>query len=550
MVAIDTPRSLTVAVMIRYEEWDQLTSLSIDPLGYNDLYPERYLLDVQATDFLRKCEGFPIPGKDLVSEAEARFFSLERENKRTNDRLGHILYGSLDCDSDLRILEFFEDVKRVTGAILGSIPESIDLKHGPGATFYDRVPLTTVPDKMSSRPAMTRHSTHLLPLYERSAWGRAVAKSPHGRLPIRTVRGDRFTTVPKDARKRRGICVQPSLNVAYQLGIGRYMRSRLKRFGLDLDDGQKVHRRVACESSLSGDNATIDLSDASDTICKNLVRLCLPAKWYELLWDLRTHLTRVGQKWVLLEKFSAMGNGFTFELETLIFAAISLVASKLPLNALGGAILVYGDDIIAPTIHASSILSALRFSGFRANEKKTFVTGSFRESCGGDFLKGVAVRPHFLKEFPSEPQHIISLANGIRRFFRRLEAIRPGFEGRFKRVWFYCLDRLPSNIRQCRGPDYLGDIAIHDESDRWSFLDGDNQVRSYRVYVPVPTILGWEHWRGAVVMASALYGSDTEGVSFRGGISGYRIGWTPALESSEVVNFYDKDTGVLGYSPE
>lgn len=532
MVAIDTPRSLTVSIMIRYEMWDDLTSLSVNPLLYDDRYPEKYLSDVQATDFLRKCEGFPIPGKHLKKEAEERFFSLERKNKRTNIRLNKFVAGILDDSSDVRIANFFDDVKNLVSRVLGPLPESLDFWHGPGGTFYDRGTLITVPDKMSSLPAITREARILEPLFTETAWARAERRSPHGHLPFRVVRGDRFTTVPKDARKRRGICIQPSFNISAQLGVGRVMRSRLRRVGIDLREGQEWHKRVACAASLSGENATLDLSDASDTICTNLIRLCVPQRWLEVLDCLRTPMTLVGSKWVLLEKFSAMGNGYTFELETLVFLALATVACGFTENDWGWRIMAYGDDLIVPTTRAEDVLSVLRFCGLEPNRKKTFITGSFRESCGGDYLKGVDVRPHYLKEFPYEPQHYIALANGIRRFIKRLQVRNTGRVNKLIGVWHFCLDKLPSHIRACRGPEYLGDLLIQDEERHWAPITGDNQIRSFRCFLPVSQRLGWEHWRRDVVLASALYGCESTGVTPRGAVQGYRMGWVPALETA------------------
>lgn len=58
---------------------------------------------------------------------------------------------------------------------------------------------------------------------------------------------------------------------------------------------------------------------------------------------------------------------------------------------------VYGDDIIVPVDEARSLINYLSILGFQTNVDKTYLSGNFRESCGGDFLNGIDVRPFFLK---------------------------------------------------------------------------------------------------------------------------------------------------------
>jgi hypothetical protein len=306
--------------------------------------------------------------------------------------------------------------------------------------------------------------------------------------------------------------------------------------GIDLRNGQDIHRQVACEASKDGHLATIDLSNASDTVSYNLVKLLLPAKWFHLLDSLRSPFTLINGKWVKLEKFSSMGNGFTFELETLLFLAISLVAVRQKTIPVRGSVLVYGDDIIVPSTSAKNVIEFLKFLGFTPNEKKTFSEGWFRESCGGDYFRGAAVRPHFLKELPNEPQDFIRFANGLRRVGMGHGDDLHRYDFTF-RAWLRVLDAIPSPIRRLRGPQDLGDIVIHDDrTDLWS-AKRRNSIRYIRCYKPVPARrVGWGHWHPSVVLATALYGlgdgsrgplnhRDGGGVTPRGAVSGYRVGW-------------------------
>jgi hypothetical protein len=240
--------------------------------------------------------------------------------------------------------------------------------------------------------------------------------------------------------------------------------------GWDKETQQDYHRNLARLGSLTGAVATLDLSNASDTVSSNLVKLLLPRDWYDLVDRLRSSHTLVKGKWVKLEKFSSMGNGYTFELETLIFFTLcETVSEMVTVNedayTPGLTISVFGDDIIIPTSISSAATAALNFFGFTLNSSKSFVSGKFRESCGGDFFAGHDVRPHFQKEVCDEPHRLISLANGLRRFGRRHDDL--GGNGTYRVAWFRCLDSLPRQISICRGPESLGDLVVQDDEEHW-----------------------------------------------------------------------------------
>jgi hypothetical protein len=374
---------------------------------------------------------------------------------------------------------------------------------------------------------VTPGSQYLLYYWHFTAWSRALTKDHPDRSDPDSVRGNRFTTVPKDATQNRGIAVEPSINGFYQLAVGQLLRRRLSKYGINLEEGQTIHRRVACEASIYNHFSTIDLSSASDTVSKNLVKLLLPGDWYQLLDSLRSPVTQIGDKTVYLNKFSSMGNGFTFELETLIFLVLSIVTYEFQGKHLtaGSDVFVYGDDIIVPREGVECLISLLRFSGLTVNRKKTFITGSFKESCGGDFFSGVNVRPHYLKEYPNDPQTWISLANGIRRMV--VNHNHSGGRVRMpQRAWFRALDHLPTNIRRLRGPDALGDLVIHDCEERWSYR-WRHSIRFIRVWRPVTRGIPLSKWSPLVQLASALYGVPSTGPILRGSVKGYKVGLVP-----------------------
>jgi len=535
MEGLNCPRSLTVAIMVRYGEWDLLTQLKVDPKHH--LTPDSYLDAAAASDFLRKCEGLPLE-LDLKGLAIEKWYWAERECYKTNRRLNEILdFGTLNGSPvDERILQTLEDLKKHVLWLIGSAPpQSFDGFFGPGATVSDTALRATVPHKMSSNPTLTASALYYLVPWTGTKWATACAE--RGDV-VSVVEGDIFFTVPKDSRNLRGCSKGPAINVFYQLGLGRIWRERLRVRGIDLSDGQDVHRQVACAASKSGEFCTIDLTSASDCNATALVRHALPPGWFAPANDLRSAKTFIDGKWVVTEKFSAMGNGFTFELESTIFMAICLTAMKgagIP----GQNVWVYGDDIIVPTQYQREVLALLKFFGFTPNTRKTFVDGYFRESCGGDFFDGVAVRPFFLKELPYEPQHYIAMANGIRRLACN-NGRDPTRWTRLRRAWFKCLDLLPSHIRQCRGPEQLGDLCIHDDEPRWAYRWRANCIRYIRVYRPAK-FLGtrWDRFDPDVQFAAALYGValrqivparkglDNRSVLGRDSVTGYKVGWTP-----------------------
>ena len=530
LAELDTARALTVTVMLRYHEYKQLAELTCKPKDHDSTV--KYAKSVAATDLLRKYPGLPT-GIDRKANAIKSFYESENQCFRTNVRLRDFTEGCAVRHSvALPEIHFVVDAMRAFAReVLSEMPLDLEPRLGPGATVSDRSTLATVPDKFSSVPTLTPGFACLVPVWEKTAWARAHYRRQHARTSSapEMVRGNKFFTVPKDSIKDRGAAKGPSLNVAYQLAVGTHIRERLQRIGIDLKTGQEKHQKLACEGSVHENLATIDLSSASDTVSYQLVKLILPTLWFELLETLREPMTEVKGKWVLLNKYSAMGNGYTFELETLLFLAICHAAFRLHgedgLQAIAyGECSVYGDDIIVPERVADTVVSLLRFFGFELNEKKSFLRGSFRESCGGDYFCGLEVTPFRLTDEITEPHQWIGFANGITQLGRRLNR-DLGCDVDYGRIRSRILSNLPVHIRKLTGPSWLGDVVIYDETDTWrSRLQQhrlDPNLHTLKVWGPVRKTVEWKHFYGDVVLASALYGCDDSGVSPRG-VDGYK----------------------------
>lgn len=227
---------------------------------------------------------------------------------------------------------------------------------------------------------------------------------------------NKVTFVPKTATVHRTIAVEPLGNSFLQKGVDEWMRGRLKRVArIDLSD-QTVNQRLAHAGSLEGHDpyVTIDLSSASDSISIELVRELVPSRWFSFLNDLRSPSYLLnGKVEVPYHKFCSMGNGFCFPLETAIFAAVCHTAYKI--TGYSDDFSVYGDDIIVRQSHALLVIELLQALGFRVNSDKTFIHGPFRESCGADYFRGVAVKPITLDERLDNVRSVIKIHNQFRR---------------------------------------------------------------------------------------------------------------------------------------
>lgn len=225
------------------------------------------------------------------------------------------------------------------------------------------------------------------------------------------------TTVPKDGRKDRPIAKEQTGNIFLQLAVGSIIRQRLRAAGIDLDKQAVWNRRMALASSLTQRLFTIDLSNASDTVSRALVQALLPEGWFLLLETLRAPWGTFPDRSIFYKKFTSMGCGFTFELETLIFRAISYGISRV-YGHRTDMFATFGDDIIGPDYLYTHHLQYLEYSGFQVNSEKSFHgRDRVRESCGVDAYEGVNIRPVYIKEVPKTVSAAIGVRNRLRAWF-------------------------------------------------------------------------------------------------------------------------------------
>jgi len=412
------PLGLTI---LRLIERDDLRGLCEYEVNYSDPGWTAHAVKHarQALAFFQKISDLQI-GIDKEKVALQKFLEAELLCSETNKVLSMRRVGDLSFPH--RVDSVFHAAQRKIARILGPVPSlsSLDLHFGPGATRGTKRSDASIRRKIAENIACSEdlfpiaamllgEMPHLTGVHEDPDFLRiemSEGVDPYTARPCMVVEEwvsvpvsitpAKLNFVPKNAKTYRSICVEPVLNSMFQLGLGKYMGQRLAAFGIDIRD-QSVNQKRALEGSLTGALATLDLSSASDTVSKEIVFELLPLDWATLLVKGRSsRLELPDGSEIVQAKFSSMGNGFTFPLETLIFWSLAASCCDRDSDAT-----VYGDDIIVPSEKYPLLCEVLRYAGFQVNEKKSFSSGPFRESCGKDYFRGIDVRPFYQKGWVS-----------------------------------------------------------------------------------------------------------------------------------------------------
>lgn len=402
----------------------------------------------------------PAWGASTASErrlgALEKFHASERSCRRANKRISYYrakahrlprLVGQVIHAAQL-------DIFRCLGAVPCNETLFSKAAFGPGLTFGLTGERRNLVFKIAYEQTVTPEAKPLAVAVLRDVfphWASFLAE----RVTLQTVRGNRVTFVPKSSSIDRTIGIEPSLNVFLQKGVDTYLASRLRLLGLRLNDQQYSSDVIRHQKDVS----TIDLSSASDSVAIEAVRWLLPPDWFALLDVLRSkeYTLDKGLTWTRYEKFSSMGNATTFPLESLLFMSLARAACQLcgfSSRVLTDKVRVYGDDIIVPWEAAALLIEVLQFLGFSTNTDKTFVFGPFRETCGVDILRGVNVRPVYLRSVPTRAWHVANL-------FNRLLTNQFGFT--FKKTLPYLYNLVD---RPLWGPAYFGWSSL--DSTEWS----------------------------------------------------------------------------------
>lgn len=432
-------------------------------------FRDRYLL----SEILRKYPGFDL-GIDTRRVALSGLFDQEAINRATNDRLSSVPVG---VESD--VLRAIPLAARKIRDVLGEFRWDwwLDgLRFGPGATTRLSASSAHLGGKLTGTPHVTSRALPLaeLVLLSSPSWCEGLDFSS-AETPFVIREFDKVTCVPKNAKTDRTIGIQPDMNVYMQLGVAYVMRKKFRKWNINLND-QTLNQSRALEGSLDGRLATIDLENASNSLTQALVWRLIGDQpdlrdsgnpiWYEVLNALRTssgYIKDTGQ-FIEYELFSAMGNGFTFELESLIFW--SLAQACCDILGVAADVSVYGDDLIVPREVTPLLERVFAYAGFKFNQKKTFSSSEgdiFRESCGKHYRNGVDVTPVYVTKRLDTVDEVILLANNLVRW-----SLIDGYhrDSRLQPVYDWVVGHLPAWVHSTcipLGEDNDGLIKSFDE---------------------------------------------------------------------------------------
>jgi len=346
-------------------------------------------------------------------------------------------------------------------------PKLINCRHGPGATAekatrnsrltFKQWPIRSEPFFPSSWHAIPNvgYLSHL---------SKIELLSSKDEPPVRVV------SVPKTLKTPRIIAVEPSFMQFMQQGMLNYIvprieRSSLTRSSIRFSD-QSYNREGARRSSIHKHFATLDMSEASDRVHNALVMNVFGDSLFGKAIQScrsRTAILPDGTSFQL-RKYASMGSATCFPIEALVFyvliqAAVHKQTGTVPtrqsIRRYSKSIAVYGDDIIVPVAWLSTVIETLEDYGLKVNQNKTFSNSQFRESCGGDYFKGVAVKPVYIRINPSDlngptsVSFLMSLSStsnqfydqGLWSFSRKLREI----------VQSKCRDRVPLRRYEAAG---------------------------------------------------------------------------------------------------
>jgi len=480
---ISGSRALGLALRLQYGAIDDLKDrLKFNPLHHLDQATARF--DLLSIELIRKWVDLPgsspsdrcntaLAG-DIVSEHRCLLTNLHLRAARVSGTYAELL--------------FISRVQSKIASWIGNSPLGWEdyVSWGPGATATLSSRNAVLDNKLLERQLSVTSSALVYAqqlISEDLHWLRARlgehVDGPASLLPTEFLVTDanRLELAPKDAFKDRIICCEPTLNIFLQKGVGSLLRSYLRKAGCNLNDQTRNQRlaKLAYKAGL----ATVDLSAASDSLSRELVHLLLPPAWVELLDDLRSPCTSLPDASIKKErrvrrneKFSSMGNGFTFELESLIFYAIASVVSDSPLVA------VYGDDIIVPQSDAASLINWLRYFGFETNVQKTYVSGNYYESCGKHYFQGRDVTPVYQKSSLLEESEIVRFHNRLYRYW--------GFAGQY--IFRPVLARLRAMTKVRMHVSEEGDhgcLTNDVKLVRWKTKENDFQALAFKSLVLV-----------------------------------------------------------------
>lgn len=390
-----------------------------------------------------------VPNIDAIFAIRQLCLMMQKVNLECDESRRKAAYVSyVECEQHVRVFDQarsrsdYDDIERVGRNLFADVLQAMDEsvhygelvpKHGPGATA-DRLR----GNSKFRQSEWTCRLQEVFPTWEYllpneryvEYLDRVAMLEPGQERPVRVI------SVPKTLKTPRIIAIEPTAMQYAQQAIAEQLISFLETrrvpgntrenacYGMVGFESQFPNQELARMGSLTGEFATLDLKDASDCVSNQHVR-ALVAPYPSLSQALDATRSRKadvpGHGVIRLAKFASMGSALCFPVEAMVFLTVVFIGIERGLNRqlsrkdilyLRGKVRVYGDDIVVPVEYANPVSSTLEDFGLRVNRNKSFWTGKFRESCGGDFYDGEWITPirvrRMLPQKRGDAQEIIS----------------------------------------------------------------------------------------------------------------------------------------------
>jgi hypothetical protein len=357
--------------------------------------------------------------------------------RRVKDTFDDFLKCELELDGQVERLpeQYLYCFERISRLVWSSLPEldtlssssSVLPRHGPGATA----------ERISGNQKYDLRTWHerLEPFFPFSSYGLTnlnyVEKTeevefyePSREPPTRII------TVPKTMKGPRIIAIEPVCMQYTQQALMRFLldsfaRSRWISGQVNFND-QSINQQLAIQGSKDGSFATLDLKEASDRVSRDLVERMLRSR-PDLLGPIMactSTKSKLPSGYVLAQKkFASMGSALCFPIESMVFYIMCLTGILIGLNKplrpseiykISRKVFVFGDDLIIPGDYVPLVRRTLSLFSMKVNERKSFWTGKFRESCGEDSYDGQRVTPTYVRRlYPSSKRDATSLVSWV-----------------------------------------------------------------------------------------------------------------------------------------
>lgn len=219
--------------------------------------------------------------------------------------------------------------------------------------------------------------------------------------------------VPKDFKGPRLISSESAATQYLQQGQMKLLMQFVDSHWLmsrSIKFRDQTWNQAKCHTAYDDGIATLDLSNASDTVSAALVWYLLSGvpKLRSQLFCTRSQYMIVEGQRIRITAFSPMGSAVCFPVETLVFWALTMASvrfvqfqwgmsglnnpdgSKDPMlpseSEMASAIAVFGDDILVPDYALAVLIGTLTEVGCEVNTDKTCYQTPFRESCGSEYF--------------------------------------------------------------------------------------------------------------------------------------------------------------------